>query len=210
MRKIKWWLALLVFIGLAYEVCKENIWSSEEMEWLKEILGVSISGAGGALFGGMGALGGAVVKYFQRRQEMSFQREKWDYEKDLFKLELENKRQEEEQELMVVSQKGSWDGLKASVQSESHVGEVHKIVNDIKALYRPLLTTGLVIVTYFIFRDMLNILRHQEAYLENVFSADTVRDILMYIIYSVVFSTCTAITWWYGDRAFSPPGMKNK
>lgn len=180
------------------------------MEWLKDILGIGISSAGGAVFGTLGALGGAVVKYFQRKQEMSFQREKWDYEKDLFKLELEDKRNEEDHELKIVSQKGSWQGLNSSIQASSSVGEVHKLVNDIRALYRPFLTTGLVVVTYFIFKDMLSLFNQQESYLEGVFEPEAVKEILTYIIYSVVFSTCTAVTWWYGDRAFAPPGMKNK
>lgn len=180
------------------------------MEWLKEILGIGVTSAGGAVFGALGALGGAVVKYYQRKQEMSFQREKWDYERDMTKLKLESKRKEEEHELKVISQEGSQKGLDASIRSLSYIGEVHKIVNDIRALYRPLLTTGLVVVTYLIFKDMLSVYHQQEARLEGVFEPETVKDILKYIIYSIVFSTCTAITWWYGDRTFMPTEMKNK
>jgi len=35
-------------------------------------------------------------------------------------------------------------------------------------------------------------------------------EIMTYIIYSVVFSCSTAIVWWFGDRALTPPGMKSR
>ena len=37
-----------------------------------------------------------------------------------------------------------------------------------------------------------------------------IKDLLRYMIYSLFFATTTAITWWFGDRAFAPPGMKNR
>lgn len=180
------------------------------MEWLSNVLGTAATGAGGAIFGAIGALGGSIVKYFQRKQEIKFQREKWKYETDMFQLQMQDKREEEEHELETISQEGSWSGLTSSIQHDSAPLETHKVINDIKSLFRPFLTTGLIIVTYLIFRDMLNILQDQSGYLKELFEPEVIKDILRYIIHSVVFCASTSVVWWYGDRAFSPPGMKNK
>ena len=34
--------------------------------------------------------------------------------------------------------------------------------------------------------------------------------LLRYIVFSVVFSFSTAVAWWFGDRALTPPGAKHR
>lgn len=43
-----------------------------------------------------------------------------------------------------------------------------------------------------------------------VLDAAEVKDLLRYIVYSVVFTACTAGMWWFADRALAPPGLKNR
>lgn len=169
------------------------------MEWLGDILGVVGSAASGGIFGVLGAIGGSVVKYFQRKQEQEFKKEEWAHEHATMRLQME-----------MASQKGSWDGLKASHLAEVTPVDTYKWVNAIKSLYRPILTSALVLVTYLLFINILDGLAGNNSTLTAIFNGPELKEILRYIVYSVVFSTATAIAWWFCERALQPPGMKNR
>jgi hypothetical protein len=169
------------------------------MDWLSDILGAVGSAASGGVFGAVGAFGSSIVKYFQRKQEQKFEKDEWTHEKDMFKLQME-----------ATSQKGSWDGLIQSYKAEAKQIDSYRWVNACKSLYRPLLTTGLVIVTYMMFIDILKGLSGQDVALAKIFTGNELKEILRYIVYSLVFSTATAVAWWFCERALSPPGMKNR
>ena len=181
------------------------------MEWLDLITGAVGSAAGGGVFGLIGSGIGAIAKYFQTKQQQKFEKEKWAYEKELFALETERDRQEDEHELAIVSQQGAWAGLTESIQSDSAPGETYKWVVAAKVLYRPLLTSGLCVMSYLLFRDLMSLFESaSESSLRVIFTPEEAKNIIQYIVYSMVFSTSTAIVWWFGDRAFAPPGMKNR
>jgi hypothetical protein len=42
------------------------------------------------------------------------------------------------------------------------------------------------------------------------FTPEQAKELLVYDVKSLVFSASTAVVWWFGDRAFAPPGMKNR
>ncbi len=169
------------------------------MNWIGDILSAVGTAASGGIFGAAGAFGSSVVKYFQRKQEQKFEKEEWVHEADMVRLQME-----------VASQKGSWDGLKVSYEAEAKHLDTYKWVNAIKSLFRPFLTTCLVVVTYLLFIDILRGLAGEDIALSKIFTGAELKEILRYIVYSLVFSTATAIAWWFCERALAPPGMKNR
>lgn len=170
------------------------------MEIFKDILGgiggiagTALTAGAGGIFGFLGAGVSAIGKYFQQKQEHK-------QRKEIMQLEMD-----------AAAQKGSWQGLTASLKESESSDSNWKIVNAIKSLYRPALTSGLVIVTYLLFRDLMAIFKESgDVVLKGVFTPAEAKGIIVYIVYSMVFSTATAITWWFGDRAFAPPGLKNR
>lgn len=186
------------------------------MEWLTDILGglggTALSAAGGGIFGFIGSAVGGVFKYFQTKQQQKFEEKKWTHELRLIDKEHERGREEDEHELAVISQQGAWSGLNTSIQAEASGGETYKWVNAIKALYRPLLTTGLVLIAYMIFKDLSAMMTGTgtSVLAPGVFTPEQARELLVYNVNSLVFSASTAVVWWFGDRAFAPPGMKNR
>jgi hypothetical protein len=164
---------------------------------LKDLLGLVGSAASGGIFGVVGAIGGSVMKYFNQKQEQKFKKDEWQHEKDMILVQMD-----------VESQKGSWAGLIESYKSDKPL-DTYKWVNAIKALYRPLLTSSLVVITYLLFKNILYGLNGDHI-LSEIFTGSELKEILRYIVYSIVFSTATAISWWFCERALSPPGLKNR
>lgn len=182
------------------------------MDWLSMIGNTVTSAAGGGVFGLVGSLTGGVIKYFQTKQQQKFEKEKWDHELALLDIELKRESMEDEHELAVISQQGAWQGLATSITADSGVGDSYKWVNAIKALYRPVLTSGLVLIAFLIFKDLSAMLADAEnsSALSAVLTPAQAKDLLIYTVNSLVFSASTAVVWWFGDRAFAPPGMKNR
>lgn len=166
------------------------------MEWLTGILGsiggIATSAASGGIFGLIGSGISTIGKYFQAKQAHKQ------------KLEIM------EMQMKMKAQEGSWNSMIESLKSEAAASDTYKWVNAIKALYRPFLTTGLVVVTYMLFQDVLGGLGNEQSVIADIFTGAELKEILRYIVYSIVFSTATAIVWWFADRAFAPPGLKNR
>ena len=164
---------------------------------IAEFLTTIGTAASGGIFGVVGALGGSVMKYFNQKQEQKFEKEKWENDKELMKIQMD-----------IESQKGSWAGL-----IESHKADIpldtYRWVNAIKSLYRPFLTSSLVVITYLLFINILSGFGDDNI-LSEIFTGPELKAILKYIVYSIVFATATAISWWFCERALSPPGMKNR
>ncbi len=179
------------------------------MDWssiLSTILGTGAAAAGGGIFGLFGSAISAWMKMKQAKQEHEFQKDKWAYETDLQKLQMQAKQEENEQAIALASSQGSWKSLQSSVAMERKAGESYKWVNAIKDLFRPLLTLGLFVMTYMVFLDIVK----SGGVLAGNLSPSEMVAIIKYIVYSIVFSATTAGVWWFGDRALSPPGMKNR
>jgi hypothetical protein len=183
------------------------------MDWaglISTILGGPAAAAAGGVFGLFGSAVGAWMKLKQARQEHEFEKDRWVYETELQKLQMAGKQAEWENELAVTDAAGSWAGLKESYAAERKAGESYRWVNAIKDLYRPLLTSGLVVLTWVVFSDLMGWLAGEASVLVELFNPQELLDIMKYIVYSQVFAASTAVVWWFGDRAFAPPGMKNR
>lgn len=161
----------------------------------------------GGIFGMFGSLLSFGAKYFQAKQDQEFKREDRQHEKDLIELNMKSQSHETEMELAIEAQKGSYLGLGASILADSKTKESWKWVNAVRSLFRPLLTAGLLTISFLIFRDLMDAM-DGEGLLS--FDKQEARELLVYIVNSIVFCTTTAIVWWFGERAFTPPGAKNK
>lgn len=171
---------------------------------LAETLGSAISGAAsGGVFGIVGSALGLVGKYFQEKQRQSWEREKWNHEEKLIELNMKAGAAETENEVRLATTEGSWSGLGESIRAESKVTDVHKWVNDIRALFRPAVTIVMwVVATIFFFQ----IIKGNVDFLDPNDQIELVR----YMTFTTFFCASAALLWWFGDRAFTPPGMKNR
>ena len=183
----------------------------EHMDWAGDIIGALASAASGGLFGLLGSLIGVGAKWLQERQRQSWERAKWDHEDAMLRLQMEARAAETEQELAIVSQQGSWAGMTASQQADAAVSaNVHTWVNDIRSLFRPALTIGLVVLCYVVFRDLMGALASHDSLLGAILAEAEVKDLIRYMVYSVFFAGSTSVVWWYGDRAMTPPAWRGR
>ena len=181
------------------------------METLGDILGFGASVASGGLFGLIGSGLGVVAKYFQTRADREWEEKKIELDMRLFDKQMESRKLETEMEIAVASSEGAWAGLRGSVSADkalaAHTGP---LINGIKSLFRPFLTTALVGLSFAVIFMMSHSITGATDNLLTLFNEAEIKDLLRYMIYSLFFATTTAITWWFGDRAFAPPGMKNR
>ena len=176
------------------------------MDWAGDIVGALASAASGGLFGLLGSLIGVGAKWLQERQRQAWERAKWDHEDTMLRLQMEARAAETEQELVIVSQQGSWASMEASHQADVAVSaNVHAWVNDVRSLFRPALTIGLVVLCYVVFHDLMNALANRDSLLGAILAEAEVKDLVRYMVYSVFFAGSTSVVWWYGDRAMTPP-----
>lgn len=179
------------------------------MDILSVALSLLTGGAAGGLFGLIGSLVGAWFKERAIKAEREFQKDKWTYEKDILALNMQAKAQETEQELAIVSQQGAWQGLDQSIKHDTVlVRAASGWVNDLRSLFRPILTTMLQIGQVWI---IWMVATQNEVMIQILTGpANPVAELLRYAVYSWVFAAQTSVVWWFGDRAFAPPGMKNR
>lgn len=181
------------------------------MEWFGDLLGGVASVASGGLFGLLGSVVGVGAKWLQEKQRQAWEEKKWGHETRMLELQMQARAAETEQELAIVSQEGAWNGLAASQRADTALSvNVHTWVNDVRALFRPFLTAGLVVLVYVMFRDLLDGLGTDQSILGAVLTEAEVKDVLRYVVYSMAFAASTAVTWWFGDRAFTPPAMRGR
>lgn len=171
---------------------------------LGDILNIGTSVASGGLFGLVGSVIGSVGKYFHAKQQQTFEREKWSHETELLRLQAEVKNQETEQEIALAAQQGSWQGLTESYKAVAAIGKTHIWVNDVRALFRPLLTLTLWAISGWIFFQV-----GHDGFSDWLEKGD-IDSLIRYMVYTAFFSASTSTAWWFGDRALSPPKYKHR
>jgi len=181
------------------------------MDWgsVLDVLGLGATVASGGIFGLIGSGIGAVVKIFHRKEE--FKREKWRGEHELILLDkhIERRAAETENEVKLLATEGSYAGLGSSIHHDQGLKGT-PFTDAIKSLFRPALTVMLLVCTMWLYLDLVRAIERQDNALRTIFDYAELKEIVRYIVYSVVFSTSTAVVWWFGDRALAPPGEKNK
>ncbi len=168
-----------------------------------DLLGIGATAASGGIFGLLGSLIGGAFKFFQAKQAHKEKLEWADKEMAMARLDMERDTLAADNEARLIAAQGSWLGLRASYAQD--YGATYKWANAVKTLYRPLLTSGLLFLVWKIWDDI----QTGQALIE-YFTEAELKDVIKYIVMSVVFTASTAAVWWFGDRAFAPPGFKNR
>ena len=176
-------------------------------------IGLLGSAASGGIFGLVGSLGGALVKMFQTSRDRKFQEKKWAYESDMLdkqhKQATERGREETENEMKIIGQQGSWEGLGESIAHDLSISNTSQWVDNVRGLFRPFLTCCLIGVDVYLWHSLTSgIFGEKSSTVLAVLGKAKAVEMLVYMVYSHVFACSTAIVWWFGDRAFAPPGMK--
>ena len=174
------------------------------MESVIELLGAGASVAGGGLFGLFGAITGQVSKYFQTKAERVWQEKKWKHEEALYEQQIRLGQAETENEIAIASNKGAWEGLSDSIKADAEAKPQSSWAADIKALFRPFITTLLVICSMYIIWALIT------GDLDETLTQLQINELIQYSIYSIIFSTATSLAWWFGDRALTPSHLKHR
>ena len=166
---------------------------------ITELISGAASVAGGGVFGLLGSLGSAWFKGKAVKAEREYSLQVQD-------KELEAAESGHLQKMQEARQSMSSSGLTASIAADQ-INNLPGWAAGVKALYRPFLTTALVLICGYIFTLLLGALTGDNV-LSEVFPRAEIVAMIRYTVYSLVFSTATAITWWFGDRAVTPPNLK--
>jgi len=163
---------------------------------MSELINMGASVLGGGVTGIVGTIFGRVAGYFEKKQAnkheiklREFQREEnlhdltvmereFAHEENLHNMNMQANAQAAEHESLVISQKGSWDGLKASIEAQSSIKGTSVWVNNVVRLVRPVLTLSLWVLVV--------VLEKMSA------DADTIE--------AALFAATAATLWWFGDR----------
>jgi len=150
---------------------------------MASIFGLGLDAAAGGVFGIVGTALGRVAGFFERKQTFKHERERWQHEYKLHELQMMADVQETEMEIALTAQRGSWQGLEASIKADAAIGQASKWVINVLRLVRPTLTLLLWLITGWIFAETQN----------------------GSIAEAAVFAATAATLWWFGDRAPKPP-----
>jgi len=149
---------------------------------MANLLSFGADAVAGGTFGIIGTVFGRVASFFERKQTFAQEQKRWGHELRLHELQMRANKQETEMELAIAAQKGSWDGLRASLDADANIGNAAQWVINILRLVRPSLTLLLWLITAWIFA------RTQDGDIAN----------------AAVFAATAATLWWFGDRAPKP------
>ena len=155
------------------------------MEIIGSLLGAGASVASGGLFGLVGSLIGVGTKYLQQRQANAQKDKDWKHEIELRKLNMEATDRETENELAIAQSEGSWNGLEASYNTVISASNVHTVVNDIRSLFRPILTLSLILLSALLFWWVWSGITEGKGNVLKIFDQGDIRDIIRYMIYSI-------------------------
>lgn len=178
------------------------------MEWV-DLIQNGLAVAGGGLTGILGAVLGVGTKWLQERQRQKWEKEKWTHEERLLEMQMQAGAAETEQELAIATANGSWAGLEASVNADAAIGvNTSQWVRDWRSMFRLIFTALLWLMSGTIFGTLVFVLVSGQ-YREWIDTAELV-ELIRYCVHVTLYTASTAGAWWFGDRAFSPPGSKHK
>lgn len=175
-----------------------------------DIIGGALSIGSGGIFGLIGSGISSVFKYFQRKQDFEHELILREEDRKDFIQQMQYAAQETEQEIAIASAEGAWNGLNNSIEAAGAIkGTTWS--SGVLRLFRPLLTASLVGISAWIVWLIWDAAINADTNgLAILFSLGELKDILQYCVYSIVFSASTAVVWWFGDRAMTPPNMKGR
>lgn len=148
---------------------------------MADLIGLTASAASGGIFGLFGTAIGRVAGYFERKQTMQHETQRWAHEVQLIELQQAAAKAETEAELALTDTQGSWDGLLASMAAEAAISASYRWVDAVRGLTRPVLTLLLWLIAAGIW-----------------LGADATGQ--SNIIETATFAATAATLWWFGDR----------
>lgn len=151
---------------------------------MADIAGLAASAAGGGVFGLLGTVIGRAAGYFERRQQNTHERSRWQHELHIQQLQMQARQEEAAAEEKLADTAGSWRGLAASIDADASIGTSYAWVNAVRALTRPILTLLLWLITWLVFVGSPE--------------AEQVK-----IVETATFAATAATLWWFGDRGAS-------
>ena len=192
---------------------------------------VLASAASGGIFGMIGAGVGAVSRHFEGRREAREQDKNRAHELELHKLnaeigqtrqdaeleaslkerqvEVEEKRLELEGERSAASSRSLIASIKSDA-AEVASGGIPGWARAVRTIFRPVITLTMLFMLVMVWRDLVQLAREGEAVIGALLSPESSAMLAEYIVSSIAFMAMTAVTWWFGERAFMPPKWKHR
>ena len=170
---------------------------------LSGLLASVLSGSGVGL---LGSVLGKVTQWFQKKEDHKLLIEQK-------KLDIELLERSSKLGIDLEKSKGSWNALQTSLESDYRMAEyTPSWANALKALYRPVLTTLLVCLSFVIYLDLLNALTviNSDSALYQILGKESATEIIQYVVYTIVYCASVAVTWWFADRSMKPPSISKK
>ncbi|HYG26011.1 MAG TPA: hypothetical protein VD906_03820 [Caulobacteraceae bacterium] len=155
-------------------------------------------GALGAAFGALGSIlnrGFAIFELRERRKdrqlELAHEKERWAHELARGDQARAATAQQALAALELSESRGSWAGLKASLDAEAALAASWPWVAAVRTLTRPALTVMLWLLYALIF----------VAAASGALRPEAAEGVIGGAVQTISFSAATALTWWFGDRA---------
>lgn len=129
-------------------------------------------------------LGEKALELKARKLDYEHEKNRWSHDKDMFKMQSQAKVAETEQEAFLLTTKGSYDGLEASMQQQTEALKgTSKWVRNVVSMVRPVLTFTFVgIVVYISVTDNP----------DNYRAAG---------VAAAIDLAMMSVAWWFGDRS---------
>lgn len=180
--------------------------------------------ASGGLVGLAGAGVSAVTKYFEGKREAKQRVAEREHELKLLELQArhESKRRDDELEASLAEREAELEAERATADTrllgasikadaaETASGGVPGWARAVRTVTRPALTAGLIVCTMLLWGDLVELASTGTGALARLLPAERAADLAEYIATSLAFSASTAITWWFADRALTPPRFKHR
>lgn len=148
---------------------------------LNELIAAIGTGGIGAAFG---SVVGAASKYANQRLELKRYSMEIEHTYKMQVLQIEADKWAAEQKLLITREEGSWTALDSAIKAEGNITNVSTGVNNIRALWRIILTallwTGVMVVWTF------------------GTSGDA---ITKQVLHTLILCASTATFFWYGSKA---------
>lgn len=146
-----------------------------------DLIGLTVSAAGGGVFGLLGTALGRVAGFLERRQTYQHEHARWAHEMRLLEIQRDMEREESEADLILAETQGGWGAMKASIDADAAIAPSYAWVNAVRALTRPVLTLAFWVIAGVIF-----IVSEAEARAA--------------LVETTTFAATAATLWWFGDR----------
>lgn len=151
-------------------------------------MGVLINLLAGPVLGLLGSWAGAIVRYFEKKQEIEAQKLRQDHELALTRLNIEARGREMENEAWLAQVHATAEMVKSSYEHDASYGPVSRAAALYLRWVRPALTFLLLVLVAAMF----------------FFAGEPYRIEGMTIQERIVVSTLmmaeAAVTWWFADR----------